>query len=251
MDSEQKRNKAFISGAVLLIAIFVIVIGGTYPAREAAIREQNLNNYDTRVEQQLQQALIEYNAVLNRPHNIDELIASRDKLVSAYWSKYDFQTPIDLYTRQMGETWSLAPGKYNQRWVETCRKLADMHRDANQLSAAVVCYQSVLDHDLKYLGRSNVNLIRDYNNMGMVFYLLGTGFEEREKRLEEFKKASRLLNQALVLVKEQKLEGTPREATTLWNLYLVERDSGNVEAETIKARAQAIDKAMNRVCREP
>lgn len=42
MDSEQKRNKAFISGAVLLIAIFVIVIGGTYPAREAAIREQNL-----------------------------------------------------------------------------------------------------------------------------------------------------------------------------------------------------------------
>lgn len=251
MDSEQKRNKAFIGGVVLLAALFVIVIGGTYPIREAAIQEQKLNSYDTRVEQQLQQAVIEYNALLGRPHSIDELIASRDKLVSAYWSKYDFQTAIDLYTKQMGETWSLAPNQYNERWVETCRKLADMHRDANQLNAAVICYQSVLDHDLKYLSPSHVNLIRDYNNMGMVFYLLGTGFEEKEKRLEEFKKASQMLNQALVLVKAQKLEGTPREATTLWNLYLVERDSGNAEAETIKARAQAIDKAMNRVCREP
>lgn len=47
--------------------------------------------------------------------------------------------------------------------------------------------------------------------MGMVFYLPGTGFEEREKCLEEFKKASRLLNQALVLVKEQKLAARPEK----------------------------------------
>jgi len=251
MDSEQKRNKAFITRAVLFAAIFVIVIGGTYPVREAAIQEQKLNNYDTRVDLQLQQAMLDYDALLKRPHNIDELIASRDKLVSALWSKYQFQPAIDLYTKQMAETWNLAPDKYNQRWVETCRKLADLHRDANQLAAAVVCYQSVLDHDLKYLGPNNINLIRDYNNMGMVHYLVGTGFEEKEKRLEEFKIASKLLHEALNLVKAQKLEGTPREATTLWNLYLVERDSGNVEAEALKARAQAIDKSMNRVCREP
>ncbi len=251
MDTEAKRNRAFITRAVLFAAIFVIVIGGTYPVRKAAIQDQKLNDYDTGVQQRLHQALLSYDEMLKRPHNIDEMIVCRDKLASALWSKYEFQAAIDLYNKQMAETWNLATDKYNIRWVETCRKLADMHRDANQLEAALVCYQSVLDHDLKYLGQSSVNVVRDYNNMGMVSYLIATGFDDKQKRADGFDKANKYLNQALQFAKAQKLEGTPREATTLWNLYLVARDSGNPAAEEFKTRALAIDKSMNRVCHEP
>lgn len=247
------RDKAFVIRVILLVFVFAIVIGGTYPKRRQALENDNNNNYEKQLEQSVALSRLKYNQVAGNPsHTEDDLIKARKALISALWEKEEFKEPIALLTQQMGETWGLVRNSYNERWADTCRQLGDLHRDNMGISAAVVCYKSVLDHDRAYLPADDLRIVRDLNNMGIIHYLQGTGMESGEKRNAELKVAQKYLQEALDIMQKKAILNTSRAANTYWNLYLVDRDLGdNAAAEENRTKARAIDKSMNRLCREP
>ncbi len=252
-DKTQNRDKAFVIRVILIAFVFAIVIGGTYPKRQQALENDKNNNYEEQLDQRVALRRLKYNQVMNSPgHSVDDIIKVRKDLVSALWEKEEFKEPVLLLTQQMGETWGLVQNAYNEKWVDTCRQLGDIHRDSMGLSAAEVCYKSVLDHDRTYLASDDLRIVRDLNNMGLIHYMLGTSISAGDKRVAELKVAEKYLQETLDLLQKKSMLNTTRAATTYWNLYLVERDLGNnAAAEENRIKARAIDKSMNRLCREP
>jgi len=246
-------RKIFIVKALLIVFVFAIVIGGTFPVRQAAVENEKLNHYDTQIEQNLELARVRYNRLLANPGaNLDDLLNARSELATALWAKQEFQEAVQLYTMQMAATWGLKPNAYNEKWVNACRQLADIHRDANQMEAALICYKSVYDHDSKYLPADDLRVVRDLNNLAMIYYMRGTGFEEKDKRHKDFAQAETYLKQVLTLLEKAGLSKSSRAATAYWNLYLVVRDQDRaLDAESYRKLAEGLDKSMNRLCREP
>lgn len=245
-------NISLIMKIALLVFVYALVIGGTYPIRREAVEEHKINAYFVQTDRNLDVSRAAYDKVMAGPHTVDEAISAREPLINALRAKQLFPEAIELYQKQMGETWGLVSNAYNPRWVETCRKLAAVHRDALQLSAAIVCYKDVYEHDKKYLPANDVRLVRDLNNMGVITYFDGTGEEAGPKRTEKLELAEKYLKEALTANNAINLKGTPREASILANLFLVTRDLGKAEeAEGYKRAADHIDAGMKRVCVAP
>ncbi|HNG21199.1 MAG TPA: hypothetical protein PLI59_18565, partial [Candidatus Obscuribacter sp.] len=71
-------RKIFIVKALLIVFVFAIVIGGTFPVRQAAVENEKLNHYDTQIEQNLELARVRYNRLLANPGaNPDDLLNAR------------------------------------------------------------------------------------------------------------------------------------------------------------------------------
>lgn len=246
-------KKVFAMQVFFVIAVFAIVIGATFPSRYQSIEYQKNNRYDDQVKNQLELAQLRYQKILGDPdHKLSDIWAARDNLVDCLWESQRFEEASKLLTQQMAETWPLKQNQYNEAWAETSRKLGDVHRDAFQIEAAIVVYQSVLDHGKQYLKADDPLLARDLNNLAMALYMRGSSFEEKEKRNQEFAKAESYLKQGLEILKKNNIEKSTKASSIYWNLYLVVRDQDKIEeAEGYRSTAQAIDKSMNRVCREP
>lgn len=246
-------KKVFAMQVFFVIAVFAIVIGATFPSRYQSIEYQKNNRYDDQVKNQLELAQLRYDKVLGDPdHKMSDVWQARDTLVDCLWESQRFDEAMKLMTQQMAETWPLKHNEYNHAWAETSRKLGDLHRDAFQIEAAIVVYQSVLDHDKQYLKADDPIIARDLNNLAMALYIKGSGFEEKDKRYQEFAKAESYLKQGLDIIKKNNIEKSTKASSIYWNLYLVVRDQDKIqEAENYRTIAQAIDKSMNRVCREP
>ncbi len=244
---------ATILKILLLLAIFVAVLGATYPKQRAAIQEEQATNYDNTLVHDSMRAQAKYEAALkSTTENTDERLATGNAYAAALTSQQRFEEAAKIYQDQLALTWGLVNNAYNEKWATASMHLAGAHRNLDNQPAALVCYDSVLKHDQQFLEANDPRIVRDLNNIGLMHYLIGMGKSEALDRKNEFKVSRDYLEQALSLLDKNNQGNTAKASATLWNLYLTCRDlDDNAAANQYKVRAQTIDKSLNRVCREP
>lgn len=238
---------------LLLLAIFVAVIGTTYPKQRAAIEEEQASNYDNALIRQAATTQKKYEETIkNEASSTDERLAAGNAYAAALTSQQQFEEAAKIYQNQLALTWGLVNNAYNQRWADASMHLAGAHRNLDNQPAALICYESVLKHDQQFLPANDPRIARDLNNMGLMHYLIGTGKTDAAERKIEFKTSRDYLEQSLAILDKNNLGASAKAAATLWNLVLTCRDLDDKSAsEQYKLRAQAIDKSFNRICREP
>lgn len=245
-------NPSTVIKLLLLLAIFGLVLGVTYPIQRQAIEEEKLHNYPRMVATEEAYALRDYQEALKHPEKLDALLAARDRFAASEWRQFRYPSAIKVYQDQMASTWGLINNAYNEKWANACLNLAGVHRDAENQAAALICYDSVLQHDQKFLPPNDLRIARDLNNMGLMHYLIGSGKPDKKDRVAEFKISADFYRKSLDMLKAQGQDKSTRAEATFWNLYLAERDQDNLTAaQAYKEQAQALDKTLNRICREP
>jgi len=237
---------------LIVVAIFGVVLGATYPIQRQAVEEGKANNYDLLLKVELKNTAARYASAQKNPANIAELLAAGDAHAAALTSSQEFAEASNIYASQLPLTWGLVTTGYNEKWANANLHLAGSFKDLDSQGAALTCYESLLKYDQENLPPEDSRIARDFNNMGLMQYMVGLGKAEMPERAVEFKKARDYLEQALALQEKIGLGQSARAAATLWNLFLTCRDLGDQSAANqYRTRAQAIDKSLNRVCREP
>lgn len=242
--------------ALLVAMLYIWVIMVTMPYRRDVIQQQNLSDYYTNLDREFEYAKSAYEAEKAKPNpNTEHLLVAQERLALYYWEKRDYNPAVELLDAVVKKRKPAEGAPYNDKYIDALLRLAGVYRDVSNWVAAEFHYQEVFDYDKKFFEKTdpdNTKLARDYNNMGLFYYLKGTGETDEAKRNEILKQSSDFLNEAIKKYQAKLGPDSPSEAISLWNLYLTERDRGNVaEAEKIKARAEAIDAKMNRPVKAP
>ncbi|MBU6455710.1 MAG: tetratricopeptide repeat protein [Cyanobacteria bacterium REEB67] len=236
---------------VIVAGVFAVVILGSMPAVMEARRDAEINDYPNKLNLEDMNAQRRWQMVQTQPAEIDNYIAAADEMASVYLRQQKFNEAVDIYQKEMGATWGLKANAYNELWVNADIKAGGVHRDLCAFDTALICYNSALDHDRKYLPAGDARIARDLNNIGLMHYMIGLSKSDDKDRKPEFEKAVDFYKQALKIASAAEGKKT-LQAASLWNLYLACRDSGDkAAANDYKKQAQAIDTTMHRICKAP
>src|ERR1700733_14830575 len=126
---------------LLVVAVFAIVLGGSYPVMLDARREEQFNHYPDKLTIEESRAQFRYKNAEPHPENIQEFLAAGDELASVLMRQQKFDQAIEIYSKQMRATWGLVPNAYNPAYVAANLKLAGAFRDTNNMKTALVCYK--------------------------------------------------------------------------------------------------------------
>jgi hypothetical protein len=110
-----------------------------------------------------------------------------------------------------------------------------------QFSNAESWYKLIWTSDKEHLPKSDSRIMRDLNNLGLVYYLSAMATPDNLERELQLSRANFYLIQAELAYRDQPNHDVQDEANTLDNRYLVLRELGNKsEAKTIRAQAARI-----------
>ncbi|MBX3077073.1 hypothetical protein KF913_24395 [Candidatus Obscuribacterales bacterium] len=247
---------ARIAIALLVAVLYIWVIMVTMPYRRNVIQQQDLTDYYATQEREFAYAKQAYETEKAKPNpNEEQLQLAQERLALYCWEKRDYDRAVELLDDLAKKRKPAEGAPYSEKYVDTLLRLAGVYRDVTNWKVAEMTYQEVMDYDKKFFENTdpnNVKLARDLNNMGLFYYLKGTSEKEEAARNAILKQSSEFLNQAIKKYQAKLGPDSQSEGIALWNLYLTERDLGNVkEADAIKARAEAIDAKANRPVKAP
>jgi tetratricopeptide (TPR) repeat protein len=236
---------------IIVVGVFAVVILGSMPTVMQARRDAELNDYPNKLKLEDLNAQRRWQIAQTQPAKIDNYIAAAEELASVYLRQQKFNEAVDIYQKEMGATWGLKANAYNEPWVNADIKAGGVHRDLGAFDTALICYNSALEHDRKYLPANDARIARDLNNIGLIHYMTGLSKADEKDRKPEFATAIDFYKQALKIASA--VEGKKTlQAASLWNLYLASRDIGDkAGAADYKKQAQAIDASMHRICKAP
>lgn len=240
---------------LLLGLLYVWVIFSTLPYRRQVVQNQDANDYFKLLDWQLETAKKEFERVKNGKVSQEEYLDTEERLALLLWEKRDFFPSIDLLKEVAAKLEPEKNSGYSERWVKTTLRLADLYRDVNDWDNSEKAFKAILAYDEEKIGKEkpmDSKLARDHNNLGLFYYMKATSQTDEKVKAQLLKLATDELNLAISKYRANGSGDTPAEGNSLWNLYLVLRDSGRVdEAKAAKARAEAIDNKMNRPCKAP
>lgn len=240
---------------LLLALLYAWVIFSTLPYRRQVVQNQEANDYYKLLDWQLENARNEYERVKTGKVSREELLDTEERLAMLLWEKRQFFQSIELLKSLAIKLETEKNAGYSDRWVKTRLRLADLYRDVNDWDNSEKAYKEVLAYDEEKIGKDNPmdsRLARDHNNLGLFYYMKATSQTDEKLKNQLLKQATDELNMAISKYRANGSADTPAEGNSLWNLYLILRDSGRVdEANEVKARAEAIDNKMNRPCKAP
>jgi tetratricopeptide (TPR) repeat protein len=100
---------------------------------------------------------------------------------------------LDVAERYLRKLWSdksNAPSsKYDPEFVQDCLYLADLYADRGSFQSAGDAYARILTYDVDHLGLSDPRVGRDFNNIGLCYFLAGETSPNPLARKECFDKA--------------------------------------------------------------
>lgn len=240
---------------VVLGILYCWVIVSTMPYRRQVQEEKARTDYFVNLDQKLYHTDRYYQALLADPKSDPGKVTDVEEEIGILkWAKHDLVAAMEAF--QKVETKRRQPDAiqnktYNERWIKSKLLLAGIYRDLSNWEIAEMEYKAIYDYDLKF-GAETKNVVRDLNNLGLLEYMIATGKEKDADRMQHFKKSEDYLNRAIAM--SQKVNGpqSTAEASSLWNLYLTQRDMGKIdESKKTKALAEAIDQKMGRTCKLP
>ena len=241
---------------LLLGLLYAWVIFSTVPYRRQVVQSQSANDYYKLLDWQLSNAQLDYARVLqNSKVSSEEFLDTEERLAMLLWEKRAFFQAIERFKDMIVKLEAEKNAGYSERWVKTTLKLAGLYRDVNNWDESEKAYKAVLAYDDEKIGRDkpmDARLARDHNNLGLFYYMKGNTQKDESIRALLLKQAADELYLAIAKYRASGNVDSGAEGNSLWNLFLVLRDSGKVaEAEGIKARAEEIDRKMNRPCKAP
>lgn len=247
---------AKVAIALLVAVLYIWVIMVTMPYRREVIQQQDLTDYYENLNRELDAAKRDYDARKANPKSDpDQLLDVEERLAMFYWEKREYDHAVELLDEVVRKRKPSDDAPYNEKYIASLLRLAGVFRDVNNWKIAEIEYQDVYNYDKKFFEKTdpdNSKIARDLNNLGLLYYLKGTSEKDEKVRNDTLKQASVFLNDAIKKYQAKLGPDSPSEAISLWNLYLTERDQGNVDvANGLKLKAEAIDAKMNRPVKAP
>jgi len=225
------------------------------PYRRQVQEEKLRTDYFVNLDQKVYHTERYYQALVADPKSDPKKVADvEEELGVLKWAKHDLVAAMEAF--QQVEPKRRQPDEiqnktYNEPWIKTKLLLAGSYRDLGNWEIAESEYQGIYDYDLKF-GAESVKVARDLNNLGLLEYMIATGKVKTDERMTHFKKSEDYLNKAIAMWQKVSGRQSTSEASSLWNLYLTQRDMGKIdESKKTKELAEAIDQKMNRSCKLP
>ncbi|MDZ4832899.1 MAG: hypothetical protein SGJ27_03785 [Candidatus Melainabacteria bacterium] len=242
--------------ALLVAVLYIWVIMVTMPYRREVIQNQDLTDYYANLDLEFSRAKNDYESrKANANTKVDQLLDAEERLALLHWEKREYDRAVELLDDVVNKRKPAADAPYDDRYINSLLHLAGVYRDVNNWQVAEMQYQDVYSYDKRFFEKTdpdNSKIARDLNNLGLLYYLKGTSEKDEKSRNEVLKQSSGFLNEALKKYRAKLGADSPSEAISLWNLYLAERDQGNVDlANKLKAKAESIDAKMNRPVKAP
>lgn len=240
---------------VVLGIMYCWVIISTMPYRRQVQEEKERTDYFVNLDQKLYHTDRYYQSMLADPKaDKNKLVDIEEELGLLQWSKHDLVKAMEAFqsvVTKRKQPDEIQDKTYNEPWVKSMLHLAGIYRDLSNWDLAEATYQAILDYDLKF-GAQSAKVARDLNNLGLLQYMIATGKEKSSERMQHFQKSEEYLNQAIAMWQKVSGPQSPSEASSLWNIYLTQRDMGKEdESKKSKLLAEAIDEKMGRTCKLP
>lgn len=240
---------------VVLGILYCWVIVSTMPYRRQVQEEKLRTDYYVNLDQKVYHTERYYQALLADPKSDPTKLADvEEELGILKWAKHDLVAAMESFQKVVAKRQQpdgIQNKTYNEPWIKSKLLLAGIHRDLGNWDISQGEYKSILDYDRKFASES-VKVARDLNNLGLLEYMRATGFQKDQDRMPAFKKSEDYLNQAIAMWQKVSGPQSASEASSLWNLYLTQRDMGKLdESKKTKQMAEAIDQKMGRTCKLP
>lgn len=247
---------AKVAIALLVAVLYIWVIMVTMPYRREVIQQQDLTDYYANLDRELETAKKYFEEDKNKQTtNPELLLEAEERLALLHWEKREYDRAVELLDEVVRKRKPADDAPYNEKYITSLLHIAGVFRDVNNWKVAELEYQEVYNYDKKFFEKTDPNnskIARDLNNLGLLYYLKGTSETDEKVRNEMLKQSSLYLNDAIKKYQAKLGSDSQSEAISLWNLYLTERDQGNEElANSLKAKAEAIDAKMNRPVKAP
>lgn len=98
--------------------------------------------------------------------------------------------PAGKYLQQIWkDMFEEANKKYDPEYVDNACNLAGIYLDAAAFPAAEEAYQDILAYEIKFLPAGDKRIGRDYNNLGLAFFMEGNNQADPAKKKEKVQKA--------------------------------------------------------------
>lgn len=229
--------------------IFIWVLMAIMPARLAIMQEAEENGYDSKL---VKDEYILLRELADTPVTDTD---ARTQILMNYANlcvcreHYD---RADLIYRQIWQERSKLNLPYDKTLVSAMVAMAEMDRDMGALDESVSCYQTVYDYDYRRLPQSDAKLIRDLNNLGLIYYLKGKGTADKTERLAIFQKGQEHLSAAIARQRQIYGPDSQAEGKSLSTMGFLLRDMGRAaESRQALQRAGLIEAKITKVANAP
>ncbi len=240
---------------VVLGILYCWVIVSTMPYRRQVQEEKLRTDYFINLDQKVYHTERYYQALVADPKSDPTKVADvEEELGILKWAKHDLVAAMEAFQKVVAKRKQpddIQNKTYNEPWIKSKLLLAGIHRDLGNWDISAGQYKEILEYDRKF-GMESAKVARDLNNLGLLEYMKATGFQKDQDRMPAFQKSEDYLNQAIAMWQKVSGPQSASEASSLWNLYLTQRDMGKIDdSKKTKQLAEAIDEKMGRTCKLP
>lgn len=220
---------------LIAACIFLWVLMAVMPARLAIMKEAEENSYDSQL---VKDEYVCLRKLADTPLTDTE---ARTDLLMNYANLCACREKYDRAGSLYRHIWQERGGlnlPYDEKLVAVMVAMAEMNRDMGALDLSASCYQNVYHYDYHRLPQSDPKLIRDLNNLGLIYYLEGKGTKDKTQQMSKFQKAYEHLSAAIARQRQTYGSDSQAEGGSLSTMAFLLRDMGRIE-ESKQALAQA------------
>jgi tetratricopeptide (TPR) repeat protein len=230
---------------ILMVIFFCMVMYLTVPkAKELIAAEQSRNNA-TQMLNEEHACLAIVAAFANLPEDDRQRLSAREALAAVYLAEHHFDSAQKIY-----EDVFKIRQRHNQDLTDTGLSLAELYCDMGDFGRAETYYKLVWNYDKAHLDKNDPRIIRDLNNMGATYFLIGKATEDKLERELELNRANFFLIQAELASRGRSNQSISQDQANIWeNRALALRELGSVkEADILKNRAKKVHQGVpNRI----
>jgi len=232
------------------IALFMWVLMAPLPYRLSLMQSAGMQTHDAEIAKQEFFARKAVDKTAKLPLSDRNRKDALRQYAKVEWQKQNYSEATRVYRALLANSKPTAE-HHDEEFSQDEIAMANLMRDQNDFANARSYFQSALTYDTNTLAKEDPRLARDLNNLGLQVYIEATSKDDKAEREKLMKESNHYFEQAIAMyAKDPKLENAL--AIVLDNQYLVLRDLGDRDgALAVKAKSEAIEKKIPRLCKAP
>jgi tetratricopeptide (TPR) repeat protein len=232
------------------IALFMWVLMAPLPYRLSLMQSDGMQTHEAEIAKQefFARKAVDKTAML--PLSDRKRKDALRQYAQVEWQKQNYSEATKVYRALLANA-KPDNKRYDEEFAQDERAMANLSRDQNDFVNAKSYFQSAFTYDKNLLPKDDPRLARDLNNLGLQTYIEATSKDDKTEREKLMQESNHYFEEAVnIYAKDPKLENAL--ATVLDNQYLVLRDLGEKDrALAVKAKSEAIEKRIPRLCQAP
>ena len=218
----------------ILIAgfFFLWIVMSILPIRILLNQKEQASDYQAQLSAEQFFGAKRLNAANTQSNDFDKRVEAALDLADVYWRKEKYNDAHTLYSNVWQER-SALDLPYDAKLTKAMFGLAGVHRDMGSLDTSEKSYEDLYNYERTRLGPDDKRVIRDINNLGLIYYLRGKGTPDKEARERKWEESVKLLREALEKEKQVYGPDSQRVSATLSTLSFVLRDLGRKDESKV------------------